>query len=220
MTNRHKLLGTISLICLVVTVIWLAMFIYGTATQGAIETYEQALASVDDLGALHTLTYVNATLVTLGAVMLFAGLAVRTWSAAPLWTAMGAAFVPIYGLLNLFAYLSQITIVPRMAALQPVPDLLLAQMVQAWPGSAVNVLNNLGYAVLGVPSIIFGLLLGRETPSLRLAGILLALSGVASIVGIAGIAARSAALALGSIVGGVLFLIALIPMTRVWLREA
>jgi hypothetical protein len=133
---------------------------------------------------------------------------------------MGAAFVPIYGLLNLFAYLSQITIVPRMAALQPVPDLLLAQMVQAWPGSAVNVLNNLGYAVLGVPSIIFGLLLGRETPSLRLAGILLALSGVASIVGIAGIAARSAALALGSIVGGVLFLIALIPMTRVWLREA
>mgnify|MGYP006289903707 CR=1 FL=1 len=51
-------------------------------------------------------------------------------------------------------------------------------------------------------------------------GILLALSGVASIVGSAWIAARSAALALGSIVGGVLFLIALIPMTRVWLREA
>jgi hypothetical protein len=219
MTNRHKLLGTISLICLVVTVIWLALFIYGTATQGAIESYEQALASVTDLGLLHTLTYVNAALVTLSAIMLFAGLTVRSWSEAPLWAAIGAAFVPIYGLLNLFAYVSQITIVPQMAALEPAPDLLLAQMVQAWPGSAVNVLNNLGYAVLGIPSIIFGLLLGRLNRSLRLAGVLLAISGTASIVGIVGIAAQSAALGLGSIVGGVLFLVALIPMSVVWLKE-
>ncbi|MGD1994562.1 MAG: hypothetical protein PVI59_15310 [Anaerolineae bacterium] len=220
MTKKHTLLGTISLICLIVTVVWLVLFIYASATQGAVETPEQALDSVADLGLVHHLTYVNATLVTLSAVMLFAGLAVRCWSEASLWAAMGAAFVPIYGLLNLFAYLSQITIVPRLAALRPAPDLLLAQMVQAWPGSAVNILNNLGYAVLGIPSVIFGLLLGRQDPSLRLAGILLALSGVASILGMVGIAAQSAVLGLGSIVGGVLFLVALIPLSVVWLQEA
>lgn len=218
METGNKLLGTVSVICLVVTVIWLALFIYGTATQGAVETMDQALASVADPGPLYFLTYLNATLVTLSAIMLFAGLAVRCEAVAPLWAAMGAAFVPIYGLLNLFAYLSQITIVPRMAALRPGVDVLLAQMVQAWPGSTVNVLNNLGYAVLGAPSVIFGLLLGKREPSLRVAGILLALSGMASIVGLVGIVAQSAALGLGSIVGGVLFLAALVPLSVVWLR--
>jgi hypothetical protein len=91
-------------------------------------------------------------------------------------------------------------------------------MVQAWPGSAVNVLNNLGYAVLGVPSIIFGLLMSGESPSMRVAGILLALSGVASIVGLVGIVIQSAALGLGSIVGGVVFLAALVPLSVTWLR--
>ena len=219
MKTRNKLLGTLSLICLIFTVIWLVLLIYGAATQGPVETLEQALASVAHLGLLHYLTYANATLITLSATMLFAGLYVRCKTEAPLWAAMGAAFVPIYGLLNLFAYLSQITIVPRLVALQPASDLLLAQMVQGWPGSAVNVVNNLGYAVLGIPSIIFGLLLGKRHAPMRLAGILLALSGVASIIGMAGIVAQSPALGLGSIVGGVLFLAALIPLSVALLRD-
>ena len=219
METEDKLLGTISRICLVVTVIWLVLLIYGAATRSPVETLEQALASVADPDLLHYLTYANATLITLSATMLFAGLYVRCQAQSPLWAAMGAAFVPIYGLLNLFAYLSQITIVPRLVALQSASDLLLAQMVQGWSGSAVNVVNNLGYAVLGVPSIIFGVLLGKGDASLRLAGLLLALSGVASIIGLVGIVAQSAALGLGSIAGGVLFLAALIPLSVALLRE-
>jgi hypothetical protein len=91
-------------------------------------------------------------------------------------------------------------------------------MVQAWPGSAVNVLNNLGYAVLGIPSIIFGLLLRRTGGPLRVAGTALALSGAASILGIVGIAAQITALELGSIVGGVFFLAALVPLSTAWRR--
>jgi len=91
-------------------------------------------------------------------------------------------------------------------------------MVQAWPGSVVNVLNNLGYAVLGVPSIMFGSLLARRR-SLRYAGLLLALNGVACIVGLVGIAAGSELLSLGSIVGGAVFLVALGPLSVGLLRE-
>jgi hypothetical protein len=220
METKNRLLGSVSLICLIVTVMWLILLVYGTATEGAVETFDQALASVADLGPLHSLTYANATLITVSATMLFAGLSARCGRDAPLWAAMGAAFVPVYCLLNLFAYLSQITIVPRLVALRPAADPLLAQMVQAWPGSAVNLLNNLGYAVLGIPSIIFGVLLGRRRAPLPLAGILLALSGGASILGLAGIVAGSAVLGLGSIVGGVLFLLALVPLTVAWLRSA
>lgn len=216
--SSHKVLGTASLICLIVTAIWLALLIYGTAARGAVETYEEALAAAETVDLLEVLTYVNAALITVTAMMLFAGLTVLLRTRAPLWAAMAAVFVPVYGLLNLFAYLSQLTIVPRLAALGPASDPLLAQMVQAWPGSMVNVLNNLGYAVLGIPSIIFGVLLVREDPPLPLTGILLALSGTASIVGIVGIGARIAPLELGSIVGGVLFLAALVGFSAAWLR--
>jgi hypothetical protein len=121
--------------------------------------------------------------------------------------------------LNLFAYMSQITIMPRLAALQPRPDVLLAQMIQAWPGSTVSVVNNLGYAVLGIPSIAYGILLGQRDASLRVVGILLALSGVASIAGLIGIAVGSAALGTGSIAGGALFLVALVLLSVAWLRK-
>jgi hypothetical protein len=216
----RKWLGAISLICLAVTAIWLVLLIYGIATRGLVETYDQALAYVADRDLLHTLTYANATLITLSVTMLLAGMYVLYGREAPLWAAMGVVFVPIYGLLNLFAYLSQITIVPRLHGLRPASELLLAQMVQAWPGSVVNVLNNLAYAVLGIPSIAFGILLGRRGAWPRVAGILLALSGVANILGMIGIVAESATLGLGSLAGGVLFLAALFPLCMAWLREA
>ena len=218
MNQARKTLGVIALICLVVTGMWLGLLITTTAMEGPIASREEALASAASLGPLHYVTYVNAALITVTATMLFAGLAVVCWPVNKLWTAMASGFVPIYGLLNLFAYVSQITIVPRLAALRPAVDPLLAQMVQAWPDSMVNVLNNLGYAVLGIPSIIFGVLLPRTERSLRAAGALLAASGAASLIGIIGIANGSEVLSLGSIVSGVLFLIALGPMSLAWLR--
>jgi len=218
MNQEKKTMGVIALVCLVVTVIWLALFVATTATEGAIESREQALASVASLGSLHYVTYINAALITVSATMFFAGLTVVCWPEDRLWSAMASAFVPIYGLLNLFAYVSQITIVPRLVALRPGVDPMLAQMVQAWPASMVNVLNNLGYAVLGIPSIIFGILLPRRDGALRATGALLTASGVASWVGIIGIASASDVLSFGSILSGVLFLGALVGMSFVWLR--
>jgi len=211
-TNGRRI-GIIASICLLVTLIWLALLIYQVATRGAVESFEQALAYASELDPLHYLIYTNATLITLSATMLFGGLYVACRAQDPTWSAMGLAFLPVYTVLNLFVYLSQIAILPRLAALRPASDFLLAQLVQAWSGSAVNFLNNLGYAVLGIPSIIFGLLLGRVDRSLRWAGLLLALSGAPSILGVVGIVAGSAALGLGSIAGGALFLVALVPLS-------
>lgn len=72
---------------------------------------------------------------------------------------------------------------------------------------------------LGIPSIIFGALMFKLTPGLRVGGILFALNGVACIVGFIGIAAESTWLRQGSLVGGVLFLLALVPMTWVFVRS-
>jgi hypothetical protein len=48
-------------------------------------------------------------------------------------------------------------------------------------------LNNPAYAILGIPSIIFGMALSRRGRSSRLPGILLALNGGACIIGMAGV---------------------------------
>jgi hypothetical protein len=102
-----------ALVGAIVTAIWLVLLIYGVATQGPVETSEQALASVADLDLLHYLTYANATLITITATLLFAGLYVYCRPQEAVWSAMGLAFVPAYTVLNLFAYLSQITIGER-----------------------------------------------------------------------------------------------------------
>lgn len=143
---------------------------------------------------------------------------------SPEWAIIGFAFVPVYSVLALAAYASQITILPRLAALvesgaDPAARVLLAEMAQGWTGSIIWVLNNLAYAVLGVPSILFGAILARRGGPMRLGAILLAISGAASLIGIVGIAVMSPALELGSLVGGALFLLALIPVTLALLRE-
>ena len=222
---KAKTLGLVSLACLVLTVLWLVLYVYGVASAGPLETLEQVLARVSRLDGLYYLTYVNATLVTLSATTLMAGLYVHCRPAAPGWFTVGLVFVPVYCVLNLFAYLSQITVVPRLLAFQQAAEyraassLLLGQLIQQWPGSTVNVLNNLAYAILGIPSIVFGVALFQRARATRLPGILLALNGVACIIGMAGVVLESEVLGLGSIVGGVLFLLALIPLSWALLRE-
>jgi hypothetical protein len=81
-------------------------------------------------------------------------------------------------------------------------------------------LNNLAYAILGIPSIVFGMALSRRGSSTRLPGVLLALNGVACIIGIASVVSGSGLLQQGSIIGGALFLLALIPLSLTFLREA
>jgi hypothetical protein len=212
--------------CLVFTVLWLVFLIAGVASAGPLATFDQVLAHVGKLDMLFYGTYVNAALVTIFAVMLFAALYEFCRLLAPTWAGIAIAFVPIYGAMNLLVYLSQVTIVPRLVHLMGVAEhralsaFVLRQLVQQWPDSAVFVVNNLGYAILGIPSLIFGVLLFQAARSLRSSGVLLALSGVASIVGFVGIALGNAVLRNGSIVGGVVFLLALVPMSWVFLRQS
>ncbi len=221
-----KLLGVLSLTCLIFTILWLVLFVVDMAVAGSLETFEQILAHVNKLGVLFYLTYANAVLVTVSAVMLFAALYIHYKPIAPEWSAIGVMFVPIYGALNLIAYLSQITVLPRLLELQALPEyqvfsqFLLHQLIQQWSNSTISIVNNLAYAVLGVPSIIFGILMLKSVSALRLGGVLLTLNGLACIAGFIGIAAQITWLSQGSLIGGVLFLLALVPMSFVFLQQS
>jgi hypothetical protein len=218
-----RVVGILSLITLLLVALWAALLLWSIARGDAVASFEQALAYARNCDWVYTLVYLNATLFTLAATMLFGALYAHYRAAGPGWAAAGVILVPVYGGLNLFAYFSQISLVPALAG-WPVRaeyaaarDLLLAQMVQLWAGSAVGIVNSLAYAILGIPSIIYGAFLYREGGLRRAAGGLLASSGVASLVGLLGYAGGDGRLGLGTVGGGFLFLLALLPLTAAFL---
>ncbi|MFZ5946073.1 MAG: TetR/AcrR family transcriptional regulator [Bacillota bacterium] len=91
---------------------------------------------------------------------------------------------------------------------------ILGQFIQGWSGSAVSVFNQLAYAILGIPSIIFGVLLIKNKKLSTLGGWLLTLNGISCIIGLIGTAANNRVLVIGSVAGGALFLFALIALVR------
>jgi hypothetical protein len=80
--------------------------------------------------------------------------------------------------------------------------------------------NGLAYAVLGIPSILFGLLLWKHPGALRWGGLLLALNGAACILGLIGFLTGNALLTQGVMIGGFLFLAAMFPLAwGLWMAE-
>jgi hypothetical protein len=78
--------------------------------------------------------------------------------------------------------------------------------------------NGLAYAILGIPSIILGITLVKHPRPHVWGGSLLALSGLASILGMVGSLAGNALLRSGVVLGGVLFILVLIPLSWSFLR--
>jgi hypothetical protein len=220
-----KLVTLLALTCLVLTALWVGLLIADMTSAGPLETFEQVAAHASRLHGLFYATYLNAALLTVAAVAFFAALHAWLKPQAPDWTVIGLVFVSIYGALNLIAYLSQVTLVPALFNLQTDPryadtvDLLLHLTLQAWPASTMAFFNGLAYAILGIPSILFGLLLWKYHGALRWGGLLLALNGAACILGVVGFLTGNALLSQGVMVGGILFLAAMFPLAWGFWKE-
>ena len=220
---NNRLLGALSLLSLILTTIWLVLLITFTASSGTMETFDQALAYTAQAGTLYYITYINAALIVLAVTSLFAVLHSTYRLRSPAWSFIALAFVPVYSTLNLVVYLSQITVVPRLLELSEAPvfqhaaTALLSQTLQIWPESSTAAINSLAYAVLAIPSIIYGFLLWGQRRILRIAGALLACNGVACILGFGGVILHNPWLQWGTVIGGALFLAALVPMSLAFL---
>lgn len=221
-----KLVAVLCLVCLILTALWVGLLVADMASAGPLETFEQIAAHASRLDGLFYATYLNAALLTLAAVALFAALYAWLKPSVPEWAIIGLVFVPIYGALNLVAYLSQVTLVPALVTLRLDPqttataDALLRLTLQAWPASTFAFFNGLAYGVLGIPSILYGLLLWRRGGALGWGGLLLALNGAACILGVIGSLTGSALLSRGVMIGGILFLVAMFPLVwGLWRRD-
>jgi hypothetical protein len=158
--------------------------------------------------------YINATFLTINVIVLFSLLYEYIKEKSSLLAIIGLSFVPAYGLLNLVCYSIQISYVPDLA-LHAVKNgidanILVAQLIQANAQSIIGFLNGMAYALLGIPSVLYGIVLLKK--SMQLSGLFLSLNGISCIIGIIGNLFHSQLLSSLIGIGGVLFLISAIVM--------
>lgn len=211
---KHPHFRLIAYLTLVLSLLWIIFMILTMTQSGTIKTPESAVGYAQSAGWLHYANYINAALITIFATAFFAGLDhfLKESTIHPFWRRIGFVFIPVYATLNLVVYLSQVTILPSLAASLAIPAeaqfaaWIIPMFTQTYQPSFIAFLNTLAYAVLGIPSIIFGILFTREFKMLKSAGILLALNGIACLLSLIGVIAQIQPLTLGSILGGVLFI--------------
>jgi len=219
-------MGLLTLAVALTTALWAGLMVATQATAEPVTTLEAKITSLGTLDFWFYLNYVNAALITLLTVATLAGFYLYCRDGDVLWATIGLAFVPIYGMGNLVAYLSQVFVVPGLLELYRAPETttiaqtLLGLTIQDWPGSAIAALNGLSYAVLGIPSIIFAALMFYKSRGLRAGSALLALSGALSIVALTGVALENPTLSALTLVSGFAYLLALLLIGRFFLRQS
>ena len=222
---KSKTTGILALIATVITYIWVIGVIWDINLKGSIETFDQALDYGSNPDTLYYLNYINVSLLTIITTMMFAGIYEYFKKSLEVWATIGILFVPIYCTLNLIAYLSQVTVIPRILSLAEMnayrseAELLAVLMTQNWDGSAVSVINLMAYALLGIPSIIFGSAMLKFGRLWVIAGSLLALSGIGSIVAFIGVLMGNSTLASVTLISGFIYAVALIFITIIFLRS-
>jgi hypothetical protein len=159
--------------------------------------------------------YINGTLLTVTATILFCFLYLYLKDKTTGAWIIGLVFVPMYALLNIVSYSIQISIVPQIATYEMQlnhVDGLAQHLIQADSHSIIGYLNGLAYALLAVPSIIFGSGLIKNNKPYT--GRLLFANGISCIIGLTGYLMNNEILSLGVMAGGVIFLLALIFLIK------
>ncbi len=193
------------------------LFIWGLTT---IALYTQVGKGVSELEyvqyimkttPLFVISYVNASLITV-VVVFFFFILFSVYKAKHRVVSMAAfVFVLVYGLINLFVYVSQYVYLPGLSHrlfetnLAPVDITSVYNWIHLAPGSTVGLWNSIAYALLGIPSLIFGIFLMRDKLYGRTAAYLLFANALFCLLGFVGVYYSIRVLGYGLILGGLFF---------------
>ncbi|MFZ6029607.1 MAG: hypothetical protein ACOYYS_17985 [Chloroflexota bacterium] len=210
-----KTTGILASAVFLLTLIWLGQMIGVAAEYGSMESFDDALAFAKEQHGLYfSATYINALLLTLCNTLLYGSLYGLLKREHAEWAAAGLVFVPLYAILALVSYLSQLVIVPVLInqwndpQLQPIAFAHLQHWLQIWPQSTIQLFDQFSYFLLGIPGLIYGLLMWRIT-SLRIPGSLFVLSSIfCLLIGIGISAGLPVLIGVPSMIGGVLSIVA------------
>lgn len=222
-----KQLAYITLADLIFVSIWAITMILDMLTAGPLETSDQILDYISNPTLMFTITYFNATMLTIVTTMLFGGLYLyyKEKTNSP-FLLIGILFIPVYSIMNIFAYGSQITIVPLLVTYLESAEFgshtkfLLFQFSQNY-NSIIAIINLTAYGILGIPVIIYSWFIYHEIGLYKkTTGIFLSLSGIFPIISMISLIFQSYELAgIFSITGGFFFNIALILLFLTFIKS-
>ncbi len=224
---KSRPISIVSIILAILTGIWILCMILLMQQQGSvIATFQDAYDFVKDPDGLFYLTYLNVVVLTIFDVVLFGMLYLYFKPVYPVMSLCGVLFVPVYAAYNMFVYISQVSVVQKIISVyegvisKEVMNVLLGQFIQLWEHSTIAFINNYAYAILGIPSVLFGIAIYRMKQGLSKAtGLILILSAFACLLGIIGIITGNQALSHGSAIGGGLFFLSLIGISLIFWRN-
>jgi len=175
----RRALGFLVIADLVALFVWLGIMIGMAATIGMPQSFQDSLTFVKTRDWLfYDVCYANAVLLTVLGVMVWAGLYRFLRKDLGLWAEVGFVFIPMYGIIALFSYVSQLVIVPGLVAdTSGTSAVLLRHLMHIWPESSLQNFDQFAYFLLGITSFIFGIGLARRSGALRVSGWLLVLGG-------------------------------------------
>lgn len=214
MKNQQTKIRTTAILLAVLTVLWVILMAISTSGVNPDWKNIDYIKWVSSPDVIYILNYSNVVLLTITVVFLFAFLHSYLQEKNKALALAGILFVPVYSMLNIICYSIQITVVPEIARDALVNNInsdFVVQLIQVKSNSIIGFLNGMAYALLGIPSIIFGKLLFKSGK--KFSGIFLYTNGISCIVGITGYIIGSSFLEFGTILGGILFLFSLVSIT-------
>lgn len=219
MVLRHRCTAWLAVATLALTLSWLVLMVLSEAYYGPLHDLPLILAYYRRSPPIFVAIYLACGTLTLVTALWLAALHVELSRVRPVAAALGIVLVPVYAALNAVVYFSQVAVVAGLVRSAELPEPVLVQLLQMEPRSMMAFVNVLAYAVLGIPTAFFGYALFREARALRVAGLCLGLSGIGSWLSVLGLVAGIAALRAGVVIGGVLFLLALVAFVGGSRRE-
>ena len=183
---------------------------------------------VSNQNVIFFFNYFNALLLTIFGILVFTGLILYYYQRnQSFFVLTGLFFIPIYGLMNIFAYGSQITIIPALLSLMEIPEyeptikVVILLFTQIYEGTIVSTINLSAYGILAIPTILLSKELLIESDNYRrLGGLFFLLSGVTCLISIGGLFLLEYSVAgVFSVIGGFLTLFGQIPLAYTFLKE-
>lgn len=209
-----KVLKKVSFILFIILILWVVLMVLSSREIDPNWTDLEYVSFVFHPTPVFILCYLNAVIFTCLVVIMFGLLYLYTKQDNRILSISGLLFVPIYGILNLLVYSSQIIVFPLLLRSFPVTAgsdtiYFIAQFLHK-DGTVSGMLNAGAYAIIGIPSVLFGILLYRRNIFGKIAAVLLILNAAACLLGVIGGVIDNSLLSSGVVIGGFLFTIAVL----------
>ena len=218
-------LRRMALATFVSVLLWIPLMFAGQIELGPIENDQQLIRAAGRFGLFLSLGYINAVCFTILNGALLLGLYFHLRQEAPLLCLVGVATVPVYTVLNVFAYGAQVTVLPMLTQrLTADPGNLTYQTliveVAHFGHGLVATLNGLAYTLHGIPSIAFAVAMYKKSQRAVWIALVMILNAVVCLLGFVGHLVPVPALSMGIVMGGLIWVVAVGMLWRFFRREA